>query len=192
MRIYKINYNDNLNEQIYQKGGMQNIVPDDSDTPKNDNKPQINVTLFHALWCGHCKNFSPEWKQLKDKITSENINASISLKDYEDKQLDSIDEKIQMINDVKFRGFPTLKIEVDYNGKHIEFDFSTLTGYNRNADDLLKLLRDITNDAVNNKLDKYVVKQTGGMKTDYRKKYKKYKLMYAELVEKYNILKNKH
>lgn len=69
------------------------------------------ITLYHANWCGHCKNFLPQWNALTKTLDKHNI----SYEDFEDTR----DQKI--ISDANIIGFPTIKItknsnEYEYNG----------------------------------------------------------------------------
>ena len=58
-----------------------------------------SVTLYKAEWCGHCKNFSPEWekckndKELKDKVNVVTIDA---------------DKNKQACEDAGVSGYPTI------------------------------------------------------------------------------------
>lgn len=70
------------------------------------------ITLYHANWCGHCKNFLPEWNALTKMLEKHNI-------DFEDFE-DSRDGDI--INNANIVGFPTIKIKkndetYDYTGE---------------------------------------------------------------------------
>ena len=69
------------------------------------------VTLYHADWCGHCKNFMPTWNALK-KIFDQN---NVKYDEYES------DKNIEEIKNANVNGFPTIRIsknnkEYDYNG----------------------------------------------------------------------------
>lgn len=73
---------------------------------------KLNVTLFYAHWCGHCKQFIKEsWGKLKEKF-----------EDSEDVQLNEIDctevkSKIQTPGGNDIEGFPTLVFNyIDANG----------------------------------------------------------------------------
>ena len=40
----------------------------------NMSSKPINITLFHADWCGHCVNFMPTWESMRsDKQAEKNI-----------------------------------------------------------------------------------------------------------------------
>lgn len=68
---------------------------------------KINVTLFHADWCGHCTSFMPEWKQLEAKFKND---PSVSLNSFE-----SSDPKFSRnakINGAQIQGFPTIRIKI--------------------------------------------------------------------------------
>ena len=72
---------------------------------------KTKVTLYHANWCGHCKNFLPNWNALTKYFDSHNIN-------YEDFEDQANSEVIQKAG---IEGFPTIRInkngeEYDYMG----------------------------------------------------------------------------
>lgn len=78
----------------------------------------INVTLYHADWCGHCKSFMPEWKKfVKHTGSSKNIVT----KTIEDKMLENGPQPT--INGVKIEGYPTIKIEIIDGKKKSEHDY---------------------------------------------------------------------
>lgn len=86
----------------------------------------VDVTLFHADWCGHCKNFRPEWQSLKDKISKEkNNNLKLTTHEYKDNDLPP---EGATINGKEIDGYPTIKVtvtkgtnkkEIDYQGKRV-------------------------------------------------------------------------
>ena len=70
------------------------------------------VTLYHANWCGHCKNFMPQWNALTKLLDQHQI----SYEDFEDSR------DANAVNAANIVGFPTIKItknnqEYDYNGE---------------------------------------------------------------------------
>ena len=69
------------------------------------------ITLYHADWCGHCKNFLPNWNALTKYFDSHNIKHE----DFED----SRDHDV--VESAGIQGFPTIRIskngkEYDYHG----------------------------------------------------------------------------
>ena len=70
------------------------------------------ITLYHANWCGHCKNFMPQWNALTKTLKKNNIAYS----DFEDTR------DADVINSANIIGFPTIRItknnkEYEYNGE---------------------------------------------------------------------------
>ena len=85
-----------------------------------ETKPSMN--LYYADWCGHCKNFKPEWKnfeensQFKDKINIKSIDCT---------------DNTQVVKENKVEGFPTVRFHpVENKKKYIEYtggrDFNNL------------------------------------------------------------------
>ena len=70
------------------------------------------ISLYYANWCGHCKNFMPQWNALKEFLKNKNV----TYEEFEDtKDTDIISSK-------NIQGFPTIKItknnqEYDYYGE---------------------------------------------------------------------------
>ena len=72
----------------------------------------IKITLFHAEWCGHCKNFAPVWEHMtKYKKAKKNIKFA----SYKDTDIDELDQSEKTINGQAIEGFPTLKINIGRN-----------------------------------------------------------------------------
>lgn len=80
----------------------------------------LNITLFYADWCGHCKKFMGEtWGQLKEKFGS---SESVQLN-----QIDCTNVKtaIETPAGKNVEGFPTLILNYkDKNGKYIEEEYN--------------------------------------------------------------------
>lgn len=81
------------------------------------NKKPIDITLFHASWCGHCVRFMPEWERLKK---TNNLDRFFNFNQYESNMLDSLDHHTKTINGQQISGFPTIKISVF--DKQYEYD----------------------------------------------------------------------
>jgi thiol-disulfide isomerase/thioredoxin len=80
----------------------------------------LNISLFYADWCGHCKKFMTEtWGELKEKYGSSN-----------DVQLNQIDctnvkSAIETPAGKNVEGFPTLILNYkDKNGKYVEEEYN--------------------------------------------------------------------
>lgn len=86
------------------------------------------IALFHASWCGHCKNFLPVWDRLEEAFEQHNIKYIKLEREETDPEL--MDE---LLNG-KIRGFPTIlkifnnKIE-EYNGKRDFADIIKWAGH---------------------------------------------------------------
>jgi protein disulfide-isomerase A1 len=67
------------------------------------------VTLYHANWCGHCVQFQPEWRKIKNELDKKGIMHE----EYEETSNKSIMEKNQI------NGYPTIRITK--NGKTSDY-----------------------------------------------------------------------
>lgn len=100
----------------------------------------IDGTLFYANWCGWCKNFRPEWNKLKQNISQINgkyKGVSITCHEFEDSQLKSIGGA--KIRNKDIRGYPTIKITLNVNGKKYEGEYEG----KRTANDILHYMKHI-------------------------------------------------
>jgi len=85
----------------------------------NLDSEKINLTLFYAEWCGHCKRFMKEtWGELKEKYGS---NAEIKLNEL---NCTDIKTAIKTPAGKDIEGFPTLIINYkDKNGEYLEDEY---------------------------------------------------------------------
>ena len=87
----------------------------------------IEVTLFHADWCHHCKVFKPEWKNLLVELDKYNKNKHneyrIIAKEYEEQSLSSLSDDETLINGQPIQGFPTIKIKCSDKKKHVDYEY---------------------------------------------------------------------
>lgn len=89
---------------------------------------QIQIMLFSAKWCGHCKNFNSEWKNFIKMCDTKFNNVKLVPISYDSE----IHQK--ECDYYKIQGFPTILI--NFNGK--------IGIYNgeRNAEQLLKSIKE--------------------------------------------------
>jgi len=112
-----INHSNNKIEQL-----------ENTDTNANENtdmqtlnlsSDKINMTLFYAEWCGHCKRFMKEtWGQLKEKYGE---SADVQLNEL---NCTDIKTAIKTPAGKDIEGFPTLIINYkDKNGEYLEDEY---------------------------------------------------------------------
>jgi thiol-disulfide isomerase/thioredoxin len=90
------------------------------DLDKSNNN--IYVILFKANWCGHCNNFLPIWDQLQ---INHQPKDTIKFITYEH----TVEDHLQIINNIKIDGFPTIIIYKNDTYTHYtdSRDIDTLT-----------------------------------------------------------------
>lgn len=107
-------------------------------------KIEINSTLYHADWCGYCKQFLPEWSKFSKQVETLSDDKIIY---HAQKLEESSIPKDQMptINGKDIRGYPTVKttIRVNDNVQEIEYTGS------RKAADLLDFVKNISKKVIN-------------------------------------------
>ena len=80
----------------------------------------ITLVLFHADWCGHCKEFMPKLDSAV-KSAMKNNSMNVQLAKVPDTNMENVTEKINALNNglnknkIKVDGFPTLSA-IDTNG----------------------------------------------------------------------------
>lgn len=109
------------------KDKEQEQIPKKSSSKSKINKNLNSLVLFHAEWCGHCKNFMPTWDALSKLIPKDLINmVKISCVEKE-KECGAIKE---------IRGYPTI-IFVDMKGSQT----ITFTGQ-RNPESIIEFINE--------------------------------------------------
>ena len=106
---------------------------------KFENK-NVEVRLYYAPWCGHCKDLKPKWNKLKkghlkNKVTFTEING---------------DDNLDLCKERNVEGFPTIRVvkngkENDYDGRREIKDivyfiekFIEIENENRKEDKIIK------------------------------------------------------
>ena len=84
--------------------GVKSVLNMESFQSMDGGKPAL--VLYYAPWCGHCKNFMPEWNKLSQNIGN---NGSVDVKKVD---CDANPEEAEQ-NDVD--GFPTVVLHKDSN-----------------------------------------------------------------------------
>ena len=120
-----INHSNNKIQKIEKLANTDNVTKNtDGNTNGNTQtinlaSEKINLTLFYAEWCGHCKRFMKEtWDELKEKFGN---NTDIQLN-----ELNCTDIKTALKTPAgkDIEGFPTLIINYkDKNGEYLEDEY---------------------------------------------------------------------
>lgn len=92
---------------LFKKGEMKMYTAKDFD---NDKKIPVGMIMIGALWCGHCQELKPTWKQLYKDINGKGhvIGAIDAMKNQE------------LIHMMGISGYPTILIVMN-NGKLKEY-----------------------------------------------------------------------
>jgi len=137
------------------------------------------------IGCGHCDRFKPAWTEITKKIDQDDSElgglkvkyyeferkmTDLSNEDIDKSTLSSEQKRVLKKYKDKANGFPTILVEVD--DKILDYDG------NRSVDDVIGFI-------------KKSASQSGGGGIDYRKKYKHYKKVSADLVKKYKAIAKK-
>jgi Thioredoxin domain-containing protein len=85
-----------------------------------DNTNNVNcdekhkIILYYANWCGHSRNFLPEWEKLKKEIENSELKNVIVAQQYE------CDKDKKMCEQNNIRGFPTMILH-KINGDNVNY-----------------------------------------------------------------------
>uniref|UniRef100_A0AC35U9B3 Protein disulfide-isomerase n=1 Tax=Rhabditophanes sp. KR3021 TaxID=114890 RepID=A0AC35U9B3_9BILA len=85
---------------------------------------EIILVVFHAKWCGHCKNLMPELEKAAKVLKGDGIEIA---------KVDATEEK-KLADQFNVKGFPTIKIM--RNGRRFDYDGP------REAQGIIKYMRD--------------------------------------------------
>lgn len=98
---------------------------------KETHKPKL--ILIHAHWCGHCVRLMPNWDQMNDHLIKHNIYNKDDIHKIESQemnQLDDINKKYVIEEDIRADGYPTI-------GKLVNGRFERYQG-DRDTDSLIQ------------------------------------------------------
>ena len=161
----------------------------------------LEIVYFYMNGCSWCKLFDPIWTELQNTLDKVNF---YKFESDEVKNSTKAQEIVKSYGEEP-SGYPTILIKV--NNKYERFlneerkvknIIKFMMKHIKKSDESYKYLEDklkennnLTNQSTNQSTNQESsIKHVGGNKNvDYRHKYKKYKKMYAELIEKYNKLK---
>lgn len=85
------------------------LVKKEGFTPSNDD-PVVELLLFFADWCPHCKKIIPEWQSITSKYNGQELNGKkviVKAIDCSETGSPKVNETLDLF---KVTGFPTIKI----------------------------------------------------------------------------------
>jgi thiol-disulfide isomerase/thioredoxin len=93
-----------------------------SDVANANNRPEeIQVYLFYANWCPHCKKAKPHWDEFKKSYDGKVVKGSRITTI----EVDCTDGASPLIQEYKINGYPTVFMKKD--GNKIDFDSKITT-----------------------------------------------------------------
>ena len=100
----------NTNTDTHKSSSVTKI--NDSSLVKEEfsNKDKMTFTFYHAPWCGHCKQFMPTWKELKNEIGDDGNIKLIEV---------NSDLQPDVIKNKNIQSFPTLILESADNTSYV-------------------------------------------------------------------------
>jgi glutaredoxin len=165
----------NVNQKYYKYEGnrtKEDLIKfieskkNNSNNSNNLNNNSINNDIkfyyFYMNNCKYCNQFNSLWNNIKSKYQSYECDKSHLNES-------TTAQKIQSTLNLKITSFPSIFIKI--NDKYYKYEGK------RTMEKILEYIEKI----INNKVQK-------GGKVNYRYKYKKYKEMYYDLLDKYNKL----
>lgn len=140
--------------------------------------------------CGWCKKFLPEWESLKQKIDSNELKG-FKHYEFERSELKVNERAIKIQRHVELEGFPTIVLKIGdkyckYDGERTKYDIINFIKdkIKENTKLQLEVIDILEEKLIEFKKEKTTVKQSGGKKINYKKKYHKYKELYYEGLKK--------
>ena len=140
--------------------------------------------------CDFCKQFLPEWEKLKHKIDTNDLKG-IKYYEFNHEELKVNERAIKIQRHVKIEGFPTIVLKIgdiyhNYNGDRTVYDIVNFIKdkIKENTKLQLQVVDMLEEKIIELKKEKVSLRQSGGKKTNYKKKYHKYKELYFENLKK--------
>ena len=88
---------------------------------------EITITMYHVVWCPHCKKALPDWKRFTDEYNGKNVNGSkivcvdLDCTDNKDPKIKNLLEKEPIID-----SFPTVRgVMMGNDGKEITIQYKS-------------------------------------------------------------------
>lgn len=101
-------YNSNKEDLYFNLEGFEN------EEKINVEPNQCVIVLFHATWCGYCKQFMPDWDKFKHKMDGKMVNGKqVGIREVESEDA--------MIKNYEIEGYPTVKA-IDSNGNETTYE----------------------------------------------------------------------
>ncbi len=146
----------------------------------------VKIIYFFMEGCGWCKKFLPEWELIKQKIDSNELKG-FKHYEFERNELKVNKRAIKIQRHVEVEGFPTIVIKIGdtyykYEGERTIYNIIDFIKdkIKENAKLQLKVIDILEEKIIELKKEHKSIRQEGGKKTDYKKKYHKYKELYYE------------
>lgn len=108
---------------------------------KND-KVEISATLYHATWCGYCKEIMPEWSTLQERVLSRDVKhdkTQFKINAIESENIPSN----ATVEGKSIAGFPTIAIDIKKGDLHQQITYKG----KRTADEMAEFLKIIADRA---------------------------------------------
>lgn len=118
--LYYYNYNKPIEESF----NINNLpISNNMSLDKNN----MNMVLFYAPWCGHCKTILPDWNKLETHYNNKQINGrKINIVKI------NCDENTKIATHYDIQGYPTIKLlSINKNGKPSLYDYDDERQYSK-------------------------------------------------------------
>lgn len=122
--LFGIYYYNSSSNQVLESLNMNNLpISNNMSLDKNN----MNMILFYAPWCGHCKTLMPHWEKLEKHYNNKKINErKINIVKI------NCDENSQLATQYDIQGYPTIKLlSINNNGTPMLYDYEDQREYSK-------------------------------------------------------------